>query len=233
MKISGLVPFGRSFDEYRRIFGLEESAGSRKILGVADGPASFNAEAASSGWNVTSVDPIYRFRGEEIRGRFEAIVDEVIEQVRAIPDDWVWSYHLSPDDLRERRTAVLRRFREDYEQGRRESRYVDASLPRLPFTDDEFDLALCSHFLFLYAAHLDTPFHLESMRELLRVAPEVRVFPLVDLEANRSVHVDAVDASLRAAGYSVHVEKVDYEFQRGGDEMLVVTREGDTEMANG
>ena len=45
------------------------------------------------------------------------------------------------------------------------------------FADREFDLALCSHLLFLYSEQLTADFHLASIRELCRVAGEVRVFP--------------------------------------------------------
>ena len=38
-----VVPWGRSFDEYRRMFALTDADLSRVILGCGDGPASFNA----------------------------------------------------------------------------------------------------------------------------------------------------------------------------------------------
>jgi hypothetical protein len=40
-----VVPWGRSFDEYRRMFVLSSDDLRLRILGCADGPASFNAEA--------------------------------------------------------------------------------------------------------------------------------------------------------------------------------------------
>ncbi len=45
-------------------------------------------------------------------------------------------------------------FLADYRAGRQEGRYVDAALPALPFDDLAFDLALCSHLLFLYTTQL-------------------------------------------------------------------------------
>lgn len=61
MRLEKVVPFGRSFDEYIKMFNLSESNLKRRILGVGDGPASFNAEATKLGVNVTSIDPIYQF----------------------------------------------------------------------------------------------------------------------------------------------------------------------------
>ena len=55
-----------------------------------------------------------------------------------------------------------------------------------------FDLALSSHFLFLYSEHLDYEFHLESILEMLRVAREVRIFPLLTLKNERSPHVERI-----------------------------------------
>jgi hypothetical protein len=72
---------------------------SQRILGVGDGPASFNAEASQKGSTVVSIDPIYGFAGAEILQRFDAAVDNLIGQVKATDDDYVWDYHRSPDDL--------------------------------------------------------------------------------------------------------------------------------------
>ena len=101
---------------------------------------------------------------------------------------------------------------------------MNAGLPALPFDDGAFDLALCSHFLFLYSQQLDEAFHLASMRELCRVAREVRVFPLLALGAQPSPHVGPVTEALEANGFEARVERVPYEFQRGGNQMLRVTR---------
>ena len=64
-----VVPWGRSFDEYRRMFVLTEDDLRRGVLGCADGPAGFNAEATRRGMRVTSCDPLYAFSAEQIRDR--------------------------------------------------------------------------------------------------------------------------------------------------------------------
>ena len=114
-------------------------------------------------------------------------------------------------------------FLADYALGRQEGRYVAGSLPSLPFTEATFDLAVCSHFLFLYSEHLSAAFRVEAIREMLRVAREARVFPLLELGAVRSRHLDAVMRRLGEEGCLAAVERVPYEFQRGGNEMLRVT----------
>ena len=111
-------------------------------------------------------------------------------------------------------------FLDSYEQGKKEGRYIPASLPALPFRDREFDIALSSHFLFLYTDNLSYDFHLRSIHEMLRVAGEVRIFPLLDMNANKSVYVRGIIEELGAE--RIEVRKVDYEFQIGGNEMLII-----------
>lgn len=223
-----VVPWGRSFDEYVAMFALKPHELGRRILGCGDGPASFNAELTAHGGGVVSVDPLYRFTAREISSRIDDTFPLVIEQTRKNADEFVWSHIRSVDELGEMRLRAMRAFLADYPEGQREGRYIDAELPCLPFAERSFDLALCSHFLFLYSAHFDAAFHLQSLRELCRVATEVRVFPLLELGAVRSRHLDGVLAQLASEGYRIATVKVRYEFQRGADEMLIA-RSPDTE----
>jgi hypothetical protein len=78
--------------------------------------------------------------------------------------------------------------------------------------------------LFLYTEQLSLEFHVEAIREMCRVAREVRIFPLLDLKVRFSAHVEPVVSSLRQGGYGVEIVKVPYEFQRGGDEMIKIQR---------
>lgn len=83
---------------------------------------------------------------------------------------------------------------------------------------------VCSHFLFLYSEQLPQSFHEESIRELCRVGRDVRIFPLLELGSVPSRHVVAVADHLKASGFKVQIEQVDYEFQRGGNQMMRVWR---------
>jgi hypothetical protein len=44
MELSKVVPWGRTFKEYKKMFSLSESDLKKTILGCGDGPACFNAE---------------------------------------------------------------------------------------------------------------------------------------------------------------------------------------------
>jgi hypothetical protein len=208
------------------MFALTEDDLDRRILGCSDGPASFNAEATSRGHHVVSCDPIYRFGRAEIQERIATAYDQVLAQARLNPDEFVWRGRIrNVEELGQVRMAAMQTFLHDFETGRRGGRYVDAELPTLPFANAEFELALCSYFLFLYSTQLGEVFHHAALHELCRVAREVRIFPLLALGGERSPFVDTCAATLRNAGYRVTIEKVPYEFQRGGDEMMRICSE--------
>jgi len=96
------------------MFSLTDADLGKKIVGCADGPASFDAEMAAPGKRVLSFDPIYRFSCEEIASRFEESVDSVIDRVRANPESWSWKYHRDPDHLLQNRRKALEAFLRDF-----------------------------------------------------------------------------------------------------------------------
>ena len=218
--IDSVVPWGRTMAEYRGMFNLVASDLRGRILGCGDGPASFNAEMSAQGRAVVSVDPLYAFQAAAIERRVEETYDIIIEQVTRNRDDFVWTNVPSIPALGRRRMGAMRRFLADFPQGKREGRYVDASLPDLPFDDNAFDLALSSHFLFLYSEQFDLAFHLRALQEMLRVAGEARVFPLLQIGGAHSPHVQSVLCTFAAQGIRATMESVSYEFQRGGNLMM-------------
>jgi len=215
-----VVPWGRSFEEYRAMFSLTNADLEKSILGISDGPASFNAELTRRGGKVISADPIYRFSAEEIRKQIEKTYDEVIGEVEKNREAFVWKNINSVKALGKVRMAAMEKFLADYQNGN--ERYQPAELPNLPFAENTFDLALCSHFLFLYSPHHDFDFHLNAVTALCRVAREVRIFPLIELSNARSRHLAGVFQILQKRGLHCKIEPVDYEFQKGGNEMLCI-----------
>lgn len=213
--LDSVVPWGRSFDEYVRMFALSERDLSSRILGCGDGPASFNAGATARGSRVTSCDPIYRWTAAQIRDRIDATSGTVLEQTRLNAAEFVWTDIDSIDALKALRLGAMDAFLRDFGAAGPGGRYVAAALPSLPFAAGAFDLAVCSHVLFLYSNQFDEAFHLNAVDELCRVASEVRIFPLLALGGAPSVHVTPVLACARAAGRDAAVERVPYEFQRG------------------
>lgn len=217
-----VVPWGRSYEEYRRMFALDDADLQRRILGCGDGPASFNAESTRRGATVVSFDPIYRFTVPQLRTRIAATYETVLEQTRRNRDEFVWDAIPTVEELGRTRMSAMETFLDDFPAGKTEGRYVEAELPTLPFGDRSFDLVLCSHLLFLYSRHLDEAFHLAALRELCRIGSEIRVFPLLALGGEPSPYAAPVADALRRDGCHVSIEAVAYEFQRGADRMMRV-----------
>jgi SAM-dependent methyltransferase len=216
-----IVPWGRSYTEYVTMFGLTPYFLSKKVLGCGDGPAAFNAVGNAFGGNITSIDPIFNLSKKEIEKQINETFGEVINQTKSNLEMFNWEMFGNVEGLGKIRMKSMLQFLADFEQGLQENRYIVAELPNLPFEDNTFDLALCSHFLFLYSDHLDLDFHIKAIAEMLRIAPEVRIFPVVDLNANLSVHLESVMQQFPNS----ELVKVNYEFQKGGNQMLKIKHE--------
>jgi len=223
--LSKIVPWGRSLDEYARMFALSPADLGSGILDCGAGPSSFNAELTARGGRVVSCDPVYEFSADEIRQRVRETFPQMVAGAETHREKFVWREIESPEHLGKIRMAAMEKFLADYTDGLREGRYRVAELPALPFRDAEFDLALCSHFLFTYSDLLPLEFHVESVRELCRIAGEARVFPLLpNFASGHSPHLAPLVSRLSADGFRCEIVRVAYEFQRGGNEMLRVRR---------
>ena len=75
-----VVPWGRSYDEYRSIFALDGVEPGLALLGCGDGPAAFNAELTRRGGRIRSVDPLYCLSRSELELRIEQTREQVIAQ---------------------------------------------------------------------------------------------------------------------------------------------------------
>src|SRR5262245_33956655 len=133
-----VVPWGRSFGDYQRMFALTEIDLRRRILGCGDGPAAFNAEATRRGVRVVSCDPLYQFSAAQIRQRIDAVRDHVLDQTERNHETFVWNEIVDIEHLGRVRMAAMECFLADYEAGRIGRRYVEAALPALPFAEGAF-----------------------------------------------------------------------------------------------
>lgn len=219
-----VVPWGRSFDEYVRMFSLSEGDLELRVLGCGDGPAAFNSELTKRGGNVISVDPIYKFTADQIKIRISETYEKVISQLHKNKNDYIWEVIPSVEWLGSLRMSAMQNFLADFEVGKREGRYIVGELPSLPFDRSQFDIALSSHFLFLYSDQLSEEFHIQALQEILHVAQEVRVFPLLSLDGSLSPHLRHANDHFSNHGFTIEIRRVPYEFQRGGTEMLIIKR---------
>ena len=222
-KLNSVVPWGRNISEYREMFLLSGEDMKKRIAGFGDGPASFNCQASEQGSSVTSFDPIYQFSEKELSDRINEVRDTVIQQMRENMENYVWDKITSVEQLEEIRMSAMRMFLADFEQGKKEHRYIYHELPdRLPCADNSFDIGLSSHFLLMYTA-LGYDFHVDAITEMLRVCKEVRIFPLCDLDSNSSEMIEKVIEYFRKS-YAVEIKETDYEFQKGANRLLIIKK---------
>ncbi|MDE7137681.1 MAG: class I SAM-dependent methyltransferase, partial [Ruminococcus sp.] len=182
-KLESVVPWGRNLNEYIQMFNLSNDDLFKKIAGFGDGSASFNYEAKQKGGSVISFDPVYQFSNKQLQKRIEEVRTIVMQQMRENMDNYVWTNIRSLEELENIRMSAMNLFLSDYERGKSENRYICHTLPeKLPYDDNYFDIGLSSHFLLMYTS-LGYDFHIRAMTEMLRVCREIRVFPIVDLDA--------------------------------------------------
>lgn len=223
LKYESVVPWGRLFEEYVDMFGLSSSNLDKSILGCGDGPASFNSTMNKKNKKVVSIDPIYQLSKEDIEKRIEETYEIVLSQTSQNKDKFVWTKIKDVAELGDIRMKAMKEFLDDYNLGKTEKRYIFAELPTLPFKDLQFDLALSSHFLFLYTDNLSLDFHMKAIDEMLRVSKEVRIFPILDVNVERSPYVDKVIEKYNKEGFIAEEVEVNYEFQKGGNKMLRIS----------
>lgn len=222
-QLNSVVPWGRNMAEYRQMFLLSNDDMFKKIAGFGDGPASFNYEASQCGYSVTSFDPIYQFTKNEIQNRIEEVRTVVLQQMKENADNYVWKNIRSLDELENIRMSAMGAFLSDYEKGKREKRYIYHELPNtVPYADNAFDIGLSSHFLFMYTV-LGYDFHIKAITEMLRVCKEIRIFPIVDLDAHKTDLTVAI-IEYFSKRYSVNIQDTEYEFQKGDNQMLIIRK---------
>lgn len=224
-QVDDVILIGRVFDEYARMFRLDDATlrGAR-ILDAASGVSSFCAEANAQGYQVTASDRIYHFSADEIEQKCRRDLDSMLVQLSGVTHNYIWDYFSTLDALRMKREEAYRAFVADFRQ-HGNARYVPTTYPVTQFADGAFDLTLVSHFLFLYDEQLDYDFHRRTLLELLRVtAGEVRLFPLVNLRTERASSVTQLLDDPMFALYDIRIERVDYEFIRNSSEMMIIRR---------
>lgn len=220
-KLDSIVPWGRNLSEYRLMFQLDDSDMSRKIAGFGDGPASFNCEATKKGYSITSFDPIYQFSKNDLQKSINDARIIVMKQMKENMDNYVWTNIRDLEELENMRMSAMRLFLSDYEQGKEENRYIYHELPnKTPYEDNSFDIGLSSHFLLMYT-FLRYDFHIEAITEMLRICREVRIFPIVDLDANNTDLISKVIKYYKKS-YDVEIRTTRYEFQKGDNKLLII-----------
>jgi hypothetical protein len=218
--------FGRTLAEYSQFFALDVAAlRGRAVLDVAAGPSSFTAEACRRGVDAIAIDPLYGCTPDALAQHVTLDYRAMFAQLRAKPQLLRFRAFSSIDEAEVSRRAAAERFLADYAAHFVHNRYIGAALPLLPFFDKTFDLVLCAHLLFVYAARFDFDFHVAACRELVRVSrDDVRIHPLVGPGGRPYPKLRDLRLALAGEGIESEIVKVDYEFFAGTDSTLVLRR---------
>lgn len=157
-------------------------------------------------------DPLYALAPAELRTQVTQDAPAARHIVDGNPGWYSWRWYGSPEARERMRAAAAEEFLADLTA--HPGRYLAGALPKLPFADRSFGLAVCSYLLFTWADRLDEAWHRAALTELARVAAQVRVYPLVTAgQGERVPFLDHLVRTLRADGYTVTMRPVEYEFQ--------------------
>jgi len=216
----GILVTSRSFEEYVAFFDLDPHHLPTRVLDCSAGASSFVAEAHARGIEAFAADPAYDQNDLDFAKRANSGMTGGNAMIDANSKQFTFDWYGTSQRRAAMREAALRLFHEHRRS--HPERYIAAALPRLPFADTSFKLALCSHLLFTWATQLDEQWHLDAFIELCRVAEEVRVFPLVLQGTGQQVEfLPRLRARLRDGfGISSQIVSVPYEFQVGAHHML-------------
>jgi hypothetical protein len=205
------------------MFNLADTDLNSSIISFGDGPASFNYELKKR-THVTSVDPIYQFSKDEIEKRINETKSKILEQVEYNKSNYLWQNISDIKHLETVRLDAMNKFLNDFEEGKIQNRYIPHALPdKLNFPDQFFDIGLSSHFLLLYG-QLGLEFHIAAINEMLRLANEVRIFPIIDLNTNKTELLYKLINHYQKK-FSVEIVKTSYRFQKNAFEMLLIRNE--------
>lgn len=222
LELKDFVLIGRTFEEYYKMFDLKSLSKNEKILDAASGVSSFCAEANANGYNVTAADRVYEFNPEEIEEKCAKDLEETMKKIPAIKELYKWDFFKDIEQLKSHRERAYRGFIKDFKLHKKD-RYISSEFPSNNFKENQFDVSLISHFLFLYDEHMNYEFHKQIINEIIRITEkEIRIFPIANLKAQRSPFIEKFMEDKAFNNYEINIVKVNYEFIKGGNEMLVV-----------
>lgn len=222
LELDDFLITGRTFEEYAAFFDLDAaSMHTMKVLDCPSGASSFIATAKKLGIVAKGCDILYRHDLDALCKQGEKSIEKIYADTSWMAEN-NFTFYRSIERHKEHRKGALEAFCADYNA----EDYLFAELPQLPYEDECFDLILSSHLLFVYDDRLDLAFHEATIAEMLRVAKEVRIFPLVDY---KNSHADKAQ-NLSPLAYKIakkfggEIRKVGFEFQKNAGYMMRIRR---------
>jgi len=212
---------GRNLNEYIKMFKLDmgELEGKR-ILDCNAGASSFTAQMRERGFDVKAADKLYNKSPRELENIAEESIKGLIRSHGEFMDKLKGLFK-DKNGLIENRIKTYKIFIKDYEEN--PDHYIPAELPKLPFKDNEFHLLLSGNLLFLYEETFNYKFHLKSIQEMLRVAQEIRVYPIQNIhKKRRSIYLTRLLKNFTSL--EISIEETPYILRDQAREMLKIKK---------
>lgn len=209
--------------DYIQMFDLASADLEKKIFDFPAGISSFNAEMNARHKEVVSVDRSYDMSLNDMQHYANAVLEKNIKMLTMQSDRLNTDSNESLEDIFNLWAQRKNNFINDYSQGVADGRYLTPELPRFPYHNDEFRLALCSDLLFNSKLELQTASLItaeDMILEICRIAEEVRIFPLMTETGQLSEDLGPIMLLLQEHDYGLEVKEVPYHQQQGGNAML-------------
>ncbi|MDF1757737.1 MAG: hypothetical protein P1U74_05525 [Legionellaceae bacterium] len=215
-----LALWGQHLDEYRDMFDLKDDDLNKRFLEYNSGASAFNFELHNKSLNCVSCDPWFNLDKNSLEEKINTNFDERMSQLESNLNKIDVSRYGSFEKLISYRRLGMESFLADYESGLQSNRYMAISEDHLPFSDFSFDFALVANNFFADLDFHTVDHHLGLIKELAKVAKEVRIFPLVDSKGEPSPLLGPILLGLNQDNYGVEVRDVSYHLQPRGNAML-------------
>lgn len=206
------------FSDYQQMYDLTQKDFSKSIFDFSAGIASFNAEATRRGMSVISMDAMYALSENEMRAQAQGFLQQTISQLKEAPERLKKPSETAVNEVIHLWEKTEKLFLDDYPMGRSQLRYQPMKMPKLIYETHQFDLALCTDFIFHHALSRETVN--QVLNELCRVAEEVRIFPLLDNQGKMPKELGPLMLMLQQKNFGVEVRQVSYHTLSGGNAML-------------
>ncbi|PHQ79629.1 MAG: hypothetical protein COB66_06480 [Coxiella sp. (in: Bacteria)] len=206
-------------EEYEQMFDLKPEDFKKSILDFPGSISSFNAEVHAEAKHVVSGDAIYAKDMTEMQAYADKLFALNSEYLTQHADDLLQKGKDGLEFVFEMWQRNQARFLEDYAAAKGQGRYERVLMPNLPYETHQFQLALCSDYVFNGHAHNDCRPE-QVVLELCRVAEEVRIFPLLTETGDISEWLGPIMLELQNNNYGVEVRQVSFENLKGGNAMM-------------
>ena len=218
------VLWGHRLNDYKEMFNLsDEFLANNQIVEYGSGITSFNAEMAKLGRRVVSIDPMYALTLDDIKSHVSEVFELTLSKIKNNKEKYNWKNHDELAALIEMRRKGINLFYADFEKGREEGRYLTGIDPSVLTAENScFDLALITHHLFVNFVDHGVDEHVALILEMIKIAGEVNIFPLLDKFGQISKLLGPVMLSLQQRELGLEVCQVGSQLQKSGNAMLRV-----------